>query len=343
MISFQNFSIKEFSYEIALDSLKLKKHTAIIDLETNNKTHAKGEFSFISSHCHSSAEYYLSELKNILPQILFKDCHFDENDFSREFLGFFKENLPYEEKISGATLFAIESALLDLFFQCFPEKKIFNEIPINALVTNTSQENWKKKIQDGFSTFKIKISPKNCFEFSKLINEFENTDLMFRIDGNKKLKKNELENFLQSLSPKAISRIEYFEMPLVNLRDYDYFFEKYKIPLALDENIEQILGGEDEFNPVLFWIIKPSFIGISRTLRLIKKAEKLNKKVIISGVFETDIGLQALAYLCQNPSLKNNLMGLDTLHQMPKEFAPQKYMIKNSIFLSVKNKEIKNF
>lgn len=115
-----------------------------------------------------------------------------------------------------------------------------------------------------------------------------------------------------------------FKEYLKNVQHYDYFEEPFTDPalmhkfpqarFALDESVEDMCL--QELPQVTTFVLKPSILGLDKTLELINLAKKLNKSVVISSTFEGELGLLGLCKLALYTDQKlgrKNIHGLGTI------------------------------
>ncbi len=177
-------------------------------------------------------------------------------------------------------------------------------IKINAMIGLVNRdkviEQTTMYVNDGFKTIKLKIGRP---QFEDDLDIIKNLNLKFgdkinlRLDVNGKWSLQEAEKHLFKLKG---YNIEYIEQPVNSLEELQNLSSKTQIPLAADESIKtyddfKILNEESRIN---FFVIKPSIVGgIKQTLRMIKEASANGKFVIISSLFESNIGTDALILL----------------------------------------------
>jgi o-succinylbenzoate synthase len=210
----------------------------------------------------------------------------------------------YEEAPSSA-IFAIELAIINLL-----NKEEFSK-------KQTCYLDFDKSINFSNGIIKIKIGRNNILdEKQKLRNYIENTNLIIRLDGNRKMQAKDLAFLLESL---PIDRFQYIEDPFINASEMSKFYEHYDIDIALawDENFKQLISHDNILSPkyLRFAIIKPNLQGgISRAVKYAQKLKKLQIDTVISSSFETEIGIAGLNkihYLF--PDIFTEVPGLDTM------------------------------
>lgn len=171
--------------------------------------------------------------------------------------------------------------------------------------------NLEKSIRElkelGLRTFKIKVGLNDPdwekSVLSELIDNLESTDRI-RIDPNRSWRKSVLLNWSEWLAGYG-QKIEFIEEPLapkqISRNDIIKLAADLPVPLALDESLStdgirkwQDLGWSG------YWILKPSLQGIPEWIQDFDPS-----KIVLSSIFETGIGLNALL------SLSSKLPGID--------------------------------
>jgi o-succinylbenzoate synthase len=209
--------------------------------------------------------------------------------------------------------FAFETALLD--YKYGGTRKIFSNdftdnnapIPINGLIWMGDKalmlSRIKEKIEDGYTTLKLKVGAINFKDEIDLLesirNDFSKEKLTIRLDANGAFTPAEAHQKLEILQNYDIHSIEQPIAPgqknaLKNL------IEKNIIPIALDEELIGIFGTEKY--KLLAWlkpqyiILKPTLLGgFEATKEWIQYADNHNIEWWITSALESNIGLNAIA------------------------------------------------
>lgn len=133
---------------------------------------------------------------------------------------------------------------------------------------------------------KVKIGRNDLSEDKELLKKL--SDKRLRLDANQSLSDGSFKEYA-----KLVSEYDYFEEPFLNIDSFKKF-NSYKF--ALDENVQ---NEELQSLPqVTTFVLKPSLLGLSKTLALIEKAKILGKRVVISSTFEGEHGLINLLRIC---------------------------------------------
>lgn len=223
--------------------------------------------------------------------------------------------------------FGIESAIYDLKAQTegksFPEllgNSPNSDICVAKLITlnDNLEDQINSGIAAGYKSFKIKIDENSILYTLNVLRSFKKLDIKFRLDANRGL---QLENMIRVFEPDDTGFIEYIEEPFEisstiknTFSNYKILFDKTGLKIALDETLLEI----EDINilPDMDWlnalIIKPVAIGSINTLSKINDfAKKHDIKLVLSSVFESEIGIKYLYYLASGLKLEHD-QGFDT-------------------------------
>jgi o-succinylbenzoate synthase len=210
-------------------------------------------------------------------------------------------------------LFALETAWLDfknggrgVYFDNDFSRGV-QKIPINGLIWMGSHENMqqqiRKKINEGFTTIKMKIGAIDLESELSLLRmirkEYASTDLTIRVDANGAFSTKTIDPILEQLSLLDIHSIEQ-PIPPGNMTDMAALCRKSPIPIALDEELIDFTNTVSKTNLLEtvnppFIVLKPSLHGgISGTREWIELAEKHSIKWWMTSALESNIGLNAI-------------------------------------------------
>lgn len=193
-----------------------------------------------------------------------------------------------------------------------------NAVPVNAVIGFDKPENVlvraEKKYKAGYSNFKIKVGRENFsedYEIVKMIRKHFREKITIRLDANGKWN---IDEAVDNLSKLSEFEIEYIEEPCGNLACLMKLADNSPIPIAVDESLTTYESAKNilQNSKIYFLVLKPMILGgVINSIRLIKQAEILGKKIIISSTFETCIGKSALVFLA-SLTAHNLAHGLDT-------------------------------
>jgi O-succinylbenzoate synthase len=168
-----------------------------------------------------------------------------------------------------------------------------------------AEESWKEFVQlwdQGFRVFKCKVGrlpASQEYEILRSFAQYGQGELSLRLDANRSMS-HEASLFWKSHA---------HDLPIV------YWEEAAGLePLALDETLW------DETQPpqkAQAWILKPSRLGLSRTVELLTKAASANIPCVLSNAFDSGLSLRCSAWLyaafCDNPQP----LGFGTTRYLP--------------------------
>jgi o-succinylbenzoate synthase len=211
--------------------------------------------------------------------------------------------------------FALETAMLDLqnggtriiYENDFSLKKA--PIAINGLVWMGNKEfmlsQLKEKIEEGFSTIKIKIGALDLEEELSLLKyirtEYIYEDLELRLDANGAFEPSKALETIKKLSEYNIHSIEQ-PIKAGQWNKMANLCLKTPIPIALDEDL---IGQSPEYTEVIeeifpqFIIIKPTLLGgLANAKEWIEAAEFHDVGWWLTSALESNIGLNAISQFC---------------------------------------------
>jgi O-succinylbenzoate synthase len=182
-------------------------------------------------------------------------------------------------------------AAIEMSWGNLPEPKK-TSIPVNAIVPAMPNSEIKDLVTSvGAQNIKVKFSSHDLaadLSILQSISEVVHTP-KFRIDFNQKMNPELVDDYLAALKD---FDIEYLEEPSEESEIIKKIKEYY--PIAIDETIRLQrdacdLSWADNYLWADYWILKPIPLGgFNRTSQIAKKA---NRPVIISGSFDSSVGL----------------------------------------------------
>ncbi|PIQ09943.1 MAG: o-succinylbenzoate synthase [Ignavibacteriales bacterium CG18_big_fil_WC_8_21_14_2_50_31_20] len=223
-----------------------------------------------------------------------------------------KESFDISTELNGVAhlpslLFGVEQAIISLLIKRGELDSLLSKekvIPVAGLVGIKSHEETLKNIDDlladDFKTIKIKLGNNSIEDDIKLVKEVcsrIDDSIKIRLDINGKWNYQQAEFAVNNL---PIDKIEFIEQPVSNINEIVMLSDFSPIPIAVDESVNTIQEARDliELSNIKVIVLKPSILGsIIQSIVLIKLAENLNKKIIISSAFESVIGRSALVLL----------------------------------------------
>jgi o-succinylbenzoate synthase len=247
-------------------------------------------------------------------------------------------------KFYPSVQFGFESAVLSLLsmdqgksaFEFFHSSN--NSIKINALLSGTLQQIIEKTNQylaEGFTTFKLKVGRTSVDEDIMMVNTINSIidgKAKLRLDANQAWTLDESLHFFQNID---FVNLEHIEEPLKNFDELPELLKIKNIPIALDENILEIIDYQ-LLSPsqIKAIVIKPTVIGgVEKSIRLIKHVEGNGIKPVISDTFQSGVGLSTLIAIAHYIK-SDTAMGFDTYSWLKEDILKERLEFqKNKIFI----------
>jgi len=290
---------------ITTSKLSLVERTGfILRLEDSKGNISYGEAAPLDGFSSETLDEAENEIKNFCKEFHDFNVHFDPSGLEYKL-----EN--YDIKSPSFSL-AFDQALLWLMFNSknLSLKTLgiesIHEIKFNGFVDITSERNTLDKIErllkKGFDTIKLKIGRakfSDDLRIIKVINARLGDACKLRLDVNGKWSKDEAAENLGHLNE---FNIEYVEQPCRKLSDLIFLKNNSPVQIAVDESIENI----DQLNKIIDEgtfeniVVKPMRFGqFFELIKIINRAEKLGKNIILSSAFESNLGKLVLSFLSQ--------------------------------------------
>jgi o-succinylbenzoate synthase len=328
---------------------------ALVEFETEQRAKYYGESSplvhFHRENC-SECIKQISEIKEMLlgnPHGFYievpEEKEYDMEDFrtffTRNFLERIKlhESMKNPEDILPSVRYCFEMIYLCIFIKNFDFIRHYNVsaesfIPLYRLISDIRQIDYgvlEEEIRSGiYDAVKIKIGRQapecEISAIKKIINIIEKSNrknMAIRLDSNMSLSANRLTEFFKKIDKE---HIDFIEDPFDDTSFYREFYEKTGVGIAADETIKEFIDlkkmsfkkNSGEFIKAL--IIKPQVIGgFIDSFRLLKMAESLKIRTVISNIFETSISVSALCIFIYLTGSRETSAGLDTLDSFLKD------------------------
>lgn len=141
-------------------------------------------------------------------------------------------------------------------------------------------------------------------------------DLQLRLDANRQWSLEKALQFAAKVKPEHRTRIQFLEEPCKTPELSREFARQTGIPIAWDETVREadfVLTQEPHLAAI---VIKPTLVGsIQDCVHLIRQAQALGMKAVISSSLESSLGLGQLARMAAQYT-PNVTPGLDTLDLM---------------------------
>ena len=188
-------------------------------------------------------------------------------------------------------------------------------IPVNALLSDEPLDSaLPAHLSAGFRTVKIKVGRQAVRADAERVCEVHRQlgpDIKLRLDANRAWTIADALDFAKRI---AGVPLEYIEEPLQNPAELPAFHEHSRLPVALDETLlEQPLENFRAWRGVRAVVIKPTILGGLRAAeRLSAAAMELGWLPVFSAVYESGVGIRALAHLAARCGAPGVAMGFDT-------------------------------
>ena len=207
-----------------------------------------------------------------------------------------------------------------------------NSLECNALLIGSDELTVQARQLSaaGYSTVKLKVGRQPLEQdiaFVRNARQALGPACRLRLDANRYWDLATAVRFGQAV---AACEIEYIEEPLADPGQTTAFYELTGIPVALDESLIPA-------NPatlavplgVSAFVLKPAVLGgFERTLRFIELAKRRRLKAVISSVFESGVGLAALANYAA-AFCGPVPVGLDTYRWLREDLPEQRFTVDN--------------
>jgi O-succinylbenzoate synthase len=224
-------------------------------------------------------------------------------------------------RLPASALFGLESALLDRMAGAagLGLRGILSDDPrahieINALLagcTDAAREEALALAEAGFRVFKVKAGdgdPAGEAAWLRRLHRALPASCRFRVDANRAWTLEQARAFLQALGD---CPLEYLEEPLSDPTGLPALATS--APVAMDESFRDGgLGMLDACPDCVAVVLKPGLCGgISGVVADARELHRREVRVVISSVFESGIGVRALAHLAAGLGTPGAACGLD--------------------------------
>ncbi|MDQ4128208.1 MAG: o-succinylbenzoate synthase [Actinomycetota bacterium] len=194
-------------------------------------------------------------------------------------------------------------------------------VPVNGLLSSLPDKvlGEARHMRDlGYETLKLKVGGRSVAEDVHLVRalgEELGEAVSLRLDANRAWGFEEAAEFLRGASG---VRFEYVEEPLADPSRLPELVKLFGVPVALDESLVEIEPGAlEEYRYTRAVVLKPTLLGgISRTLRLAKRALSIGMTPVISSAYESGVGTAALVALAAGIGDRAVPAGLDTYRRL---------------------------
>ena len=228
------------------------------------------------------------------------------------------------QRLSPSVRFGLETAALNALAvgQANGWAGWFSEAPgsmvrLNGLVAGPPEgqcEAARALREAGFTTIKLKVGRapvEEEIERVRAVRKAVGDEVRLRLDANRAWDWDTVVRF-----GRAVERcgIETIEEPLRDPAGMDAFAKTTGLPVALDETLLECgAAGLPAWKGAAAVVLKPTLLGgIAAALDIAWRAKELGMAAIVSGCFESGVGLAALAELGGAMGPEDRAMGLQT-------------------------------
>lgn len=191
-------------------------------------------------------------------------------------------------------------------------------VSLNALLMGTPTEilDAADDVQD-FAAVKVKVGRHDVQDEAacvRALSERWEGAVSIRLDANRAWSVEEATAFADGIRG---VEIEYLEEPLREATQLQEWAETTGVPVALDETTREMtpdaLVGQTFASA---FVVKPTLIGLSRTVRLARAVAAAGVDLVISSAYESGVGLTGLAVLAASIGDRDVPAGLDTYRRL---------------------------
>jgi len=251
----------------------------------------------------------------------------------------------------GSVRFAVESALFLLAASKNKQTLIEflggvpKDIVSAVLLQGSHQEvmnDVKRFSQSGVKVFKLKVGDRNIALDVKKVEDIRvllEHDAYLRLDGNRQWTFKEACIFADLVGNQ---RIDFIEEPMNDAAQFDAFYQKTRMRVALDETLQVIKCGIHapgrcsppiaDHEGVIAYVLKPMILGVLPVLDWIEEAKLTKRKAIISSLFESPVAFKVLAHLaCFSGQISG--LGTERWFKNPKAYVGEDAVIRKESLL----------
>lgn len=236
------------------------------------------------------------------------------------------DNWLADHALSPSVRFGFESAVLSLAARqrTVSLARLLSDDPLGSLLVNALLDGRhdevmlqvRSRLEAGYSTFKLKVgrgSIDSDIQLTREVRELIGSSAILRLDANQQWTAGEYEQFADRVQGRGI---DYIEEPLSDVSSLRRMVDSgnSKIPLALDESLRSIdPDGLQEWPGVKAVVLKPTMLGLERSVRFARAASRLGMIPVFSSSYESSLGLTTIAQIAMAFSLADTPTGLDTV------------------------------
>lgn len=203
-------------------------------------------------------------------------------------------------------------------------------LPINGLwLADEDVETQAQRMRaEGYRAVKLKVGRHDVTEDIRLVQAARETlgnDIALRLDANRRWDLPTAVQFGKAVSDCAI---EYIEEPCADPSAITVFHETTGLPVALDESLYGCEPTQLKVpTGVTAFVLKPAMLGgLGKTTGFIKRAKQTGMTAVISSVFDSGVGLAALAGVASALCDPEVAAGLDTYRWLGEDLLQEPFI-----------------
>ncbi len=306
---------------------KWKRDGMIIIIRSQDGATGLGEIAPLDGYSRES----LSEAQSCASVLADNFLNVDIPESLQEISSLLNQHSSGCDPIPSSVRFGFETALADLISRrlelplcdwLLPD--CVRTVPVNALMTGNGLrviEKVNELVLSGYTCLKVKVGSNDPVIDVKRIADVRKAagdKARIRLDANRLWNLDQATKFLREISQ---YRIEYIEEPLEHptVESYETLFDSSGVAIAIDEAIQDIDLWTNliSCHGVEAAVIKPTISGgLAASPGLMEKVVSLGKKVVVSSMFETGVGLAACLHIAATLGENIQPCGFDTIRYL---------------------------
>ncbi len=289
-----------------------------------------GEVAPLPGFSRESLDDAERELRDVLPRVPVLD-HTALSDISAW------ESLIAEVR-SPALRCGFEGALLEYLMShdSWALSHIIHQtILSNALIVAKTEDEAVERIAEaerrGFRSIKLKVTPESWRAVVSAMKRSRNrgdSEVSFRLDGNRSLSRGEFEELAEQSSELPI---EYVEEPLRDIQDIPHVITSTSLSLALDETAREVSRDQWQAWGIRHVVLKPALQGGWISLGSeIRSLEREGITVTLSSSFESGLGLRSIVLMAALHETSSPI-GVDTASFMNRDLVAPRFPVNSPV------------
>lgn len=300
----------------------------IVRLESEKGNVAYGEASPLDGFCSESLKDAERQLKSVVHRFDGLSIAQDEAKLDGSLGDWIdKHTVLLDGSLCASARYALETAILQLLsadrsvaLGQLIDPACHATVDLNCLLVGDEEAlltRAARLVRAGFRTFKLKVgrrTPKDDADLIVQLREVVGNDATIRLDANRSYSVADAIGLSHMVIGAGIA---YIEEPVASYAELsDLAIDKqFLLPLALDESLMDMSPEELTVLPkVTTIVLKPSLIGLEKSVAFIRRARELRMTPVISSAFSSSIGLIPQIHLAAALADIRVAAGFDTLN-----------------------------